>query len=70
MAVAALAVFGEFHHVGGALQQVQAHEPLKLLQAPADGGLGGGLLLCGGRKAARFDDTDEGFEQIESVGAV
>lgn len=70
VAVAALAVFGEFHHVGGALQQVQAHEALELLQASADGGLGGGLLLCGGRKAARFDDTDEGFEQIESVGAV
>lgn len=49
VAVAALAIFGELHHMGGALQQVQAHEALELLQAAADGGLGAAQLLRGGR---------------------
>lgn len=48
---AAVAVFGQLHHMGGSLQQLDAQAALQCLQAAADGGLAGAQLLGGGRQA-------------------
>ena len=66
---AAVAVFGQLHHMGGSLQQLDAQAALQRLQAAADGGLAGAQLLGGGRQAAGFDDADKGLHQLDAVGA-
>jgi len=66
---AAVAVFGQLHHMGGALQQLDAQAALQRLQAAAHGGLAGAQLLGGGRQAAGLDDADKGLHQLNAVGA-
>ncbi len=66
--VAALAILGHLHGVGGALQQAHAQRAFQRLQATTDGGLGSGELGGGGREAAGLDDAHEGLDQFDAVG--
>lgn len=58
---AAVAVFGQLHHMGGALQQLDAQAALQRLQAAAHGGWLVPSCWAAADRLPAFDDADSGL---------
>ena len=65
--VAALAIHGQTHAVGGALQQAQPQRTFQQLQPPADGWLGHAHLCRGSGQAACFDNAHKSLHQLDAI---